>query len=180
MHYRPLGRIQIRVSVICLGTMTWGQQNTEAEAHAQLDCAIDAGINFIDTAEMYPVPPKAETQGRTERHIGTWLKKRGGRDKLVIATKMAGPADRATHLRDAPRRLDRRNIELALDDSLRRLQTDYVDLYKTHWPDRQANYFGRLNYAHVPDKDGTPIAETLSVLAEPRPCGTWNSRAATG
>ena len=118
MQRRPLGHSGIQVSALCLGTMTFGQQNTEAEAHTQLDRALAAGINFIDTAEMYPVPPLAETQGLTERYIGTWLKARRCREKVVLASKVAGPGDWLPYLRGGHGRLDRRNIETALDASL--------------------------------------------------------------
>src|SRR3546814_3676379 len=155
MDFRALGRTEIKVSLICLGTMTWGEQNTEAEAHAQLDYALDRGINFIDAAEMYPVPPRAETQGRTERHIGTWLKARGNRDKVVIATKVAGrgggPRGDFAWLRNdgQPPNLTRAQIMEAVDKSLKRLQTDYIDLYQTHWPDRSTDRKStRLNSSH--------------------------------
>lgn len=164
MEYRPLGRTDIRVSAICLGTMTFGEQNTEAEAHLQLDRAMSAGVNFIDTAEMYPVPPRAETQGLTESFIGNWLSKRGNREHIVLATKVAGAADWLPYLRDGKPRLDRKNIEAALDASLRRLQTDYIDLYQLHWPDRQTNFFGKLGYKHPAEEHSTPILETLEVL----------------
>ncbi|MGE0719015.1 MAG: NADP(H)-dependent aldo-keto reductase [Alphaproteobacteria bacterium] len=165
MQYRPLGRSGLRVSAICLGTMTWGQQNDEAEAHGQLDRAIDAGVNFIDTAEMYPVPPMAETQGRTEAHVGSWLAARGRRDRVILATKVVGAGRDMAHFRDGSPRLDRANIDRALTDSLRRLRTDYVDLYQVHWPDRPTNTFGQLGYRHAPDGDAVPIEETLGVLA---------------
>ena len=164
MEYTKLGKTDIDVSRICLGTMTWGQQNTEAEAHQQLDYAVDAGINFIDTAEMYPVPPMAETQGLTETYIGTWLAKRHDRDKLIIASKVCGNESFVDYMREGGVKLDKKNIHQALDASLKRLQTDYIDLYQTHWPDRDTNYFGRLDYYHAPEKDGTAIAETLDVL----------------
>ena len=166
MHYRPLGQTDLRVSAVCLGTMTFGEQNTEAEAHAQLDRALAAGINFVDTAEMYPVPPRAETQGRTEAYIGRWLAERGGRDRLVLATKVAGPGDWVSYLRPGEVRLDRANIETALEASLRRLRTDYVDLYQLHWPDRETNFFGRLGYEHNPEDRSTPLTETLEVLGD--------------
>jgi aryl-alcohol dehydrogenase-like predicted oxidoreductase len=166
MQYHQLGRTDLRVSQIGLGTMTWGEQNTEQEAHAQLDHALDQGINLIDTAEMYPVPPKAETQGRTEAYIGSWLEKRGRRDRVVIATKVAGPAgDWLSYLRSGPR-LNRQHIEAALDASLERLQTDYIDLYQVHWPERKTNNFGQLGYAYPTDEDLVPIADTLEVLAD--------------
>ena len=166
MQHRPLGRMGIEVSALCLGTMTFGEQNTEAEAHAQLDRALAAGIDFIDTAEMYPVPPRAETQGRTESYIGTWLAARGGRDRLILATKISGPGDWITWLRGGGHRLDRRNIEAALEASLRRLRTDYVDLYQLHWPDRETNFFGKLGYTPGKDDDSVPLLETLQVLAD--------------
>jgi aryl-alcohol dehydrogenase-like predicted oxidoreductase len=165
MKYRRLGATDLDVSLICLGTMTWGEQNSEAEAHAQLDRAVALGINFIDAAEMYPVPPKPETFGRTEAFLGTWLKKNPGlRSKLVIATKVTGANNSLPHVRDGKGRLDRANIEAAIDGSLRRLQTDYIDLYQTHSPDRFINSFGRLDYVHQPEQDGAPIAETLEAL----------------
>jgi aryl-alcohol dehydrogenase-like predicted oxidoreductase len=167
MRRNRLGRTDIEVSALCLGTMTWGEQNSEAEAHAQLDRALDAGINFIDTAELYPVPPRAETQGRTEAYIGSWLADRGGRDCLVLATKVCGRADWLDHIRGGSTRHDRVNIEAALDASLRRLQTDYVDLYQLHWPDRKTNFFGELGYVHTDEDDqGAPIDETLAVLGD--------------
>lgn len=166
MQYRPLGNTDIEVSQICLGTMTWGEQNTEAEAHQQLDYAISQGINFIDTAELYPVPPRAETQGHTESILGNWLGKRDDRDKLIIATKVCAKADWIPYLRDGKVCLDKKNIETAVDASLERLQTDYIDLYQLHWPERDTNFFGKLGYYHAPEKDGIPIAETLHVLAD--------------
>ena len=167
MRRNRLGRTDIEVSALCLGTMTWGEQNSEAEAHAQLDRALDAGINFIDTAELYPVPPRAETQGRTEAYIGSWLAARGGRDRLVLATKVCGRADWLEHIRGGSTRHDRANIEAALDASLQRLQTDYVDLYQLHWPDRKTNFFGELGYVHADEEDeGVPIEETLAVLGD--------------
>jgi aryl-alcohol dehydrogenase-like predicted oxidoreductase len=166
MQYRPLGTTDLRVSEICLGTMTWGEQNTEAEAHEQLDLALERGVNFIDAAEMYPVPPRAETQGLTEQYLGNWLAGRGDRDRLVIATKVAGPSETMDWVRGGPQ-LSARHIREAVEDSLRRLQTDYIDLYQVHWPARPANYFGRLGYA--PDGDTTQavdtIEETLATLA---------------
>lgn len=166
MDYRRLGRTDIKVSSICLGTMTWGEQNTEAEGHAQLDMAMDAGINFIDSAEMYPIPPREETYGETERILGNWLRRRGNRDKLIIASKICPPGKNRAWIRGQSNRLDRRNIEQAIDSSLRRLHTDYIDLYQVHWPERFTNYFGQLNYTHAPDKDGTPVEETLEALDE--------------
>ncbi|MFM0644520.1 NADP(H)-dependent aldo-keto reductase [Paraburkholderia bryophila] len=170
MEYRRLGDSDVQVSLIGLGTMTWGEQNTEQEAHAQIDYALDHGINLIDTAEMYPVPPRAETQGSTERFIGTWLAQhRSARGKIVLATKIAGPARQPhnpRHIRGAGNQFDRPNLTEALNDSLKRLQTDYVDLYQLHWPDRSTMTFGRPAYPWVDDEYTVPIEETLSVLAE--------------
>ncbi|RKR04547.1 aryl-alcohol dehydrogenase-like predicted oxidoreductase [Kushneria sinocarnis] len=165
MQRRPLGNSGISVSRLCLGTMTFGEQNSEQQAHEQLDRAMAAGIDFIDTAEMYPVPPRAETQGRTEAFIGSWLKKRGQRDDLVLASKVAGAGRSIDYLRGGPR-LTRDQIHQALDASLQRLNTDYLDLYQLHWPDRPANYFGKLGYQHEEDPEATPLEETLSALKE--------------
>lgn len=169
MQYRQLGRTDAKVSLITLGTMTWGEQNTEAQAHAQLDYAVERGINLIDVAEMYPVPPKAETQGLTERYLGTWLKKSGKRDQLLIATKCTGPARKPhnpRHVRGGINNLDRKGLTEALHGSLERLQLDHVDLYQLHWPDRSVNSFGQLGYQHVADETTVPIEETLKVLSE--------------
>ncbi len=165
MQYRPLGQTDLQVSLIGLGTMTWGQQNSEAEAHQQLDYALDQGVNFIDTAEMYSVPTRAETQGSTETIIGSWLAARGNRDKVVLTTKVSGRSSGMSYLRGGPK-LDRANIEAALEASLTRLQTDYLDVYQVHWPDRQTNYFGQLDYQHDADAEHIEIADTLAVLAE--------------
>ncbi len=166
MEYRPLGDTDIRVSVLCLGTMTFGEQNTEAEAHAQLDRALEAGVNLIDTAEMYPVPPRAATQGETEAIIGRWLAKGGRRERVVLATKVSGRADWLPWIRGGPR-LTPAQVRAALEASLRRLRTDHVDLYQVHWPDRSTNFFGRLGYAPEPDPpDVVSIEETLEALGE--------------
>jgi len=166
MQYSQLGRSGLQVSRLCLGTMTFGEQNSEAEAHAQLDYATAQGVNFIDAAEMYPVPPRPETQGRTEAYIGSWLKARGGRDRVIVATKVAGRSTELSHARPFPIHPDRRNIEAAVEASLRRLQTDYIDLYQVHWPDRSTNFFGRLSYQHQPLADEVPIEETLAALGD--------------
>ncbi|MCD0505375.1 NADP(H)-dependent aldo-keto reductase [Bordetella petrii] len=168
MKYRKLGRTDTEVSLIGLGTMTWGEQNTEAEAHQQLDYALSRGINLVDTAEMYPVPPKPDTQGRTEAYIGTWLARTGRRHDIVLASKAAGPvrdAKRPGHIRDGKTFLDRKNLTAALDASLKRLQTDYLDLYQLHWPDRSTSTFGRA-YPWVNDDHTVPIQETLEVLQD--------------
>lgn len=164
MQYRKIPNTDLNVSRICLGTMTWGEQNTEAEAHEQLDYAMDRDINFIDAAELYPVPPIAETQGRTEAYIGTWFKSRNNRDKVILATKVAGPGDWVEHIRPNTT-LDKKNIEAAVESSLKRLQTDYIDLYQIHWPARDTNFFGKLNYPQE-STERTSLEETLSVLGE--------------
>jgi aryl-alcohol dehydrogenase-like predicted oxidoreductase len=166
MDYGPLGRTGIEVSRICLGTMTFGEQNNEAEGHAQLDAALQAGVNFIDTAEMYPIAARAETFGRTEIIIGTWLRARKCRDKVILATKICGPAPHLPYIRGGNIRHDRRQLEEALDASLKRLGTDYVDLYQIHWPDRLAVPFASLGYVHDEELEFTPPEETLAALAD--------------
>jgi len=166
MEYRRLGRSDLRVSVICLGTMTWGNQNSEADGHQQMDYALDQGVNFWDTAEMYAIPPRRETYGSTETIIGTWFKSRGKRDKVILASKIVGPDERFPYVRDGNLKFDRRNIRAAVEDSLKRLQTDYIDLYQLHWPERSVNVFGQLLYKHAPDEVWTPFAETLDALNE--------------
>ena len=176
MHYKILGTnnasatgTAIKVSQIALGTMTWGEQNTEAEAHAQIDLALAHGVNLIDAAEMYPVPPRPETQGLTEKYLGSWIKKSGQRDQVFIATKATGPARMAhnpRHVRGGVTHFDRQGLTDAFDGSLLRLQTDYVDLYQLHWPDRSVNCFGQLNYNHIADEFTIPVEETLGILAE--------------
>ena len=165
MEYRRLGNSGIEVSAICLGTMTFGEQNSEAEAHQQLDRAVASGINFIDTAEMYPVPPCAGTQGRTESYVGSWLKHQK-RDDLVVATKVTG-AGRASlnHIRGGPR-VTRDQVHQAIDQSLRRLQTDYVDLYQIHWPDRYVPKFGEVHYDPARRQQAEPIEAQLAALGE--------------
>jgi aryl-alcohol dehydrogenase-like predicted oxidoreductase len=170
MEYRTLGDSDVKVSLIGLGTMTWGEQNTEREAHEQIDYALDHGVTLVDAAEMYPVPPRPETQGQTERFIGTWLAQhRAARERIVLATKMTGPARQPhnpTHIRGRENQFDRKNLTEALDGSLKRLQTDYVDLYQLHWPDRSTMTFGRNVYPYIDDEYTVPIEETLSVLAD--------------
>ncbi|MFP5439856.1 MAG: NADP(H)-dependent aldo-keto reductase [Gammaproteobacteria bacterium] len=167
MEYRELGTTGLKVSALCLGSMTWGEQNSEADGFAQMDLAVDRGINFIDTAEMYAVPPTDRTYGTTETIIGNWFRARPGmRQKIVLASKVCGQADWLPHVRDGSPRLNRKHIEAAIDGSLKRLQTDYLDLYQMHWPDRNTNFFGKLGYRQVDnDEVQTPIAETLEVLA---------------
>jgi len=160
MEYRQLGRTELKVSKICLGTMTWGEQNSEAEAHAQMDYAIDHEVNFFDAAEMYPVPPRPETQGLTEEYMGTWLAKTGHRHRLILASKIASTG--MNYIRpDANLRADQ--IVAAVEDSLRRMQTDYIDLYQLHWPSRSTNFFGQLGYraGAISDQE-VAIEETLA------------------
>ena len=164
MQYRQLGHSDLNVSLICLGTMTWGEQNTESDAHEQMDYAIANGINFFDTAELYAIPPKEETFGETERCIGNWFKKRNNRKDIILATKVAGRSDWLPYIRGGKACLDRKNIETALNDSLKRLQTDYIDLYQLHWPDRNTNFFGKLGFEYDPDDVSIPIEETLAVI----------------
>ena len=166
MEYRNLGRSGIKVSAICFGTMTFGEQNTEAEAHRLLDMAFERGVNFLDAAEMYPIPVKAQTQGRTESYIGSWLKKSGKRSRIVVATKVSGRSRDFTWIRSGGTRLDRTNITAAVENSLKRLGIDCIDLYQLHWPDRRTNFFGALGYVHNPKDDSVPLEETLSVLGE--------------
>lgn len=165
MEYRKLGADGPSVSEICLGTMTWGEQNSEKEAHEQLDCAVSCGVNFIDAAEMYPVPPRAETQGRTEAILGSWLR-RQPRDKLVVATKITAPGRGFGWVRGGPVAIDRRSVQEALEGSLRRLQTDYVDLYQIHWPDRYVPSFGKSFYDRAQERPSVPIREQLEALGE--------------
>ncbi|MFT4758904.1 MAG: aryl-alcohol dehydrogenase-like predicted oxidoreductase [Paraglaciecola sp.] len=151
MELKTLGTTDLKVSKICLGTMTFGEQNTEAEGHAQLNYALENGINFIDTAEMYAVPGRAETQGNTERIIGTWLKDRTDREEIILATKITGPSAGIDYLR-SPLDFKPASIRTALEGNLKRLQTDYVDLYQLHWPERNANFFGKRGYKHDADE----------------------------
>jgi len=164
MEYSKLGSSDLNVSKLCLGTMTFGEQNSEADAHAQLDMAVAHGVNFIDTAEMYPVAPRAETQGSTERYIGTWLKHQP-RDQLMIASKIAGPARGFAWIRNGPR-INRAHLQEAIDGSLRRLQTDYLDLYQIHWPDRYVPMFGGIAYDTQQERASEPIEQQLEALGE--------------
>ncbi len=166
MKYTILPNTDLKISKLCLGTMTWGQQNTEVEAHDQLDFAIEKGINFIDCAEMYPVPANPKTQGRTESYIGTWLTEKKNREDLIITSKIAGPSRSMDHIRE-PLDFSKKSLEDAIHKSLNRLQTDYIDLYQLHWPERYTNYFGQRDYTHKEDeawKDN--FAEVLSHLGD--------------
>ena len=166
MQKITLGNSNLNVSKICLGTMTFGEQNTETEAHNQLDYAIERGINFIDAAEMYPVMPRAETQGRTESYIGSWLKKSGKRHDVILATKAAGPSRGMTWIRNGQSDFDEANLRAAVDASLKRLQTDYIDLYQLHWPSRNAPIFGQISFSPEKERPHTAIEDTLAVLGD--------------
>jgi aryl-alcohol dehydrogenase-like predicted oxidoreductase len=165
MKKNPLGASPLQVSEICLGTMTWGEQNTEAEGHAQIDWALAHGINFIDTAEMYPIPPAQKTQGATEKILGSWLgKNKAKRANLVVASKIAGPG-RREWIRNGESRVTKKTIPWALEDSLKRLQTDYLDLYQIHWPERYVPAFGAWQYDPANEREETPILEQIEGMA---------------
>jgi len=167
MERRPLGRTGLEVSALCLGTMTFGEQNTEAEAHAQLDRAFERGIDFFDMAEMYPIAPSAACYGRTEEIVGSWVRRRGLRDRVVLATKMVGRSELLWYRDGKPARLTRAHVEEAVDGSLRRLGTDHIDVYQTHWPDRHVSEFGSnpTRWRGVdPAPDETPLEETLEAM----------------
>lgn len=162
MRYRKLGLTEVDVSVFALGTMTFGQQNNAAEAHAQLDCALEAGINLIDTAETYPLPPSEGTYGLTERIVGEWLARRG--ERVVLATKVAGPAAFVPWIRGGTSCHDENNLAAAVDATLERVQTDYIDLYQLHWPDRAANFFGQLGFKAAQSEPPFSIEQTLRTV----------------
>ena len=169
MQLKPLANTGILVPEICLGTMTFGEQNTQAEAFQQLEYALDQGLFFWDTAEMYPVPPKPETQGATETILGNWIAQRGKRDQLFIASKIARPSQGGSHIRDGQTRFNAAEISSAIDGSLKRLQSDYIDLYQLHWPQRPTNFFGKLGYGNAEaqqDTEITALEETLSALSD--------------
>ena len=163
MEYRKLGRTDINVSVICLGTMTWGEQNTEKQAFDQMNLAMEHGVNFFDTAELYSVPPRKETWGSTETMIGNWLKEKNCREKIIIATKVTGRSG-MKWFRNKETRINDEQIQKALDGSLKRLNTDYIDLYQIHWPDRKANFFGKLGYTHQEEDDFIEIKTQLDSI----------------
>ena len=146
MNYRKLGNTDLNVSTICLGTMTWGEQNTQKEAFEQMDFSLDQGVNFWDTAELYAVPPKAETYGHTEKIIGNWFERTNKRKDIILASKVAGPHRK--YMRNGENSFTGKNLENALNESLKRLKTDYIDLYQLHWPERNVNNFGKLGYVH--------------------------------
>jgi len=162
MNYKKLGNTDLEVSTICLGTMTWGEQNTQEEGFKQMDYALDQGVNFWDTAELYAVPPRAETYGHTEIIIGNWFKKTKKRDKVILATKVAGPM--RAYLRGGANSYGLEKMTEAINDSLKRLNTDYIDLYQLHWPERHTNSFGRLGYEHKESDDWTKFEDVLGNL----------------
>ena len=162
MNYRKLGNTDLSVSTICLGTMTWGEQNSQDEGFEQMDYALDQGINFWDTAELYSVPPKKETLGHTEIIIGNWFNKTKKREKIILATKVAGPTRK--YIRGGGNQYDKKNMNEALEGSLKRLQTDYIDLYQLHWPERNTNMFGKLGYEHNDDDNWNKFEDVLENL----------------
>ncbi|MCC6727475.1 MAG: NADP(H)-dependent aldo-keto reductase [Saprospiraceae bacterium] len=177
MEYRQLGKTNLEVSKICLGTMTWGQQNTEAEAHEQMDYALAQGINFFDTAELYAVPATAANNGLTEQYIGTWFQKTGQRQRVVLASKISGPRADLSFIRNGELDFSPRQIRFALEGSLRRLQTDYLDLYQLHWPQRHTNSFGKLGFRHDPtdpwEDDFLGVLETMGELQKAGKIRHW-------
>ena len=162
MNYKKLGNTDLDVSTICLGTMTWGEQNTQKEGFDQMDYALDQGVNFWDTAELYSIPPKENTYGKTEEVIGNWFKKSKKRNKVVLATKVAGPG--LNWIRGGGNQYDEKNLNEAVNGSLKRLKTDYIDLYQLHWPERKSNFFGRLGYQHKDDTDWNKFEDILNSL----------------
>jgi Predicted oxidoreductases (related to aryl-alcohol dehydrogenases) len=169
MKYRKLGNTDIDVSLICLGTMTFGEQNSEKEGHQQMDYAVDRGVNFFDTAELYPIMPRKETYAETEKIIGNWFKKKKCRDKIILATKVASKSTGLEWIREGSNNLgfDKKNINLAVNNSLKRLQTDYIDLYQLHWPERNVPMFGQLDFEYDPnDNEWMKIEEILHNLNE--------------
>ena len=162
MNYKNLGNTDLKVSTICLGTMTWGEQNTQEEGFDQMDYALNKGVNFWDTAELYSVPPKPETFGRTEIIIGNWFKKTKKRKEVILATKVCGPM--RAYVRGGGYQYGKKNITEAIEGSLKRLQTDYIDLYQLHWPERDTNMFGRLGYEHTEKEDWNRFEDILETL----------------
>ena len=162
MNYKKLGNTDLDVSTICLGTMTWGEQNTQKEGFDQMEYALDQGVNFWDTAELYAIPPKESTYGRTEEVIGNWFKKSKKRNEVVLATKVAGPG--LNWIRGGGNQYDEKNLNEAVNGSLKRLKTDYIDLYQLHWPERKSNFFGRLGYQHKDDTDWNKFEDILNSL----------------
>ena len=164
MNYKKLGNTNLDVSTICLGTMTWGEQNSQEESFEQMDYALDQGINFFDAAEMYPSPCRKETYGETEKVIGNWLSKIKNRDKIILASKISGPG--MSYIRGGGLQFSEKNISLAIENSLKRLKTDYIDLYQLHWPERKTNFFGRLGYEHKEDSNEWNDFEKILIVLE--------------
>ena len=164
MNYKKLGNTDLIVSTICLGTMTWGEQNTIKEGFEQMDYALDQGINFFDAAEMYPSPCRKETYGETEKIIGNWFSERKNRDKIILASKISGPG--MSYIRGGGLQFSEKNISLAIENSLKRLKTDYIDLYQLHWPERKTNFFGRLGYEHKEDSNEWNDFEKILIVLE--------------
>jgi len=164
MNYRKLGNTDLDVSTICLGTMTWGEQNSQEEGFEQMDYALDQGINFFDAAEMYPSPCRKETYGETEKVIGNWLSKRKNRDKIILASKISGPG--MSYIRGGGLQFSKENFSLAIENSLKRLKTDYIDLYQLHWPERKTNFFGKLGYVHKKDTNEWNDFEKILISLE--------------
>ena len=164
MNYKKLGNTDLIVSTICLGTMTWGEQNTIKEGFEQMDYALDQGINFFDAAEMYPSPCRKETYGETEKIIGHWFSERKNRDKIILASKISGPG--MSYIRGGGLQFSEKNISIAIENSLKRLKTDYIDLYQLHWPERKTNFFGRLGYEHKEDSNEWNDFEKILIVLE--------------
>jgi len=160
VNYKKLGNTNIDVSTICLGTMTWGEQNTQAEGFEQMDYALSQGVNFWDTAELYAIPPKESTYGKTEEVIGNWFEKTKKRSEVVLATKVAGPG--LDWIRGGGNQYDEKNLNDAVNGSLKRLKTDYIDLYQLHWPERKSNFFGRLSYQHKDENNWNRFEDILN------------------
>ena len=162
MNFKKLGNTDLKVSTICLGTMTWGEQNSQKEAFEQMNYALNCGVNFFDAAEIYPSPCKEETYGETERIIGNWFNQNKNRNRVVLASKVAGPG--LPWIRNGGQNFSEKKIKKALEDSLKRLQTDYIDRYQLHWPERKTNFFGRLNYEHKEENSWNDFEKILIVL----------------
>ena len=163
MNYKKLGNTDIEVSTICLGTMTWGEQNTKEEGFEQMDYALEKGVNFFDAAEMYPSPCRKETYGETEKIIGNWFNEKKRRDKIILASKISGPG--MSYIRGGGLQFSEKNITVAIENSLKRLKTDYIDLYQLHWPERKTNFFGKLGYEHNEDtNEWNDFEKILTVL----------------
>ena len=162
MNYKKLGNTDIDVSTICLGTMTWGEQNTQEEGFEQMDYALDKGVNFWDTAELYAIPPKKDTYGKTEEVIGNWFQKSKKREKVILATKVSGPG--LSWIRGGGNQFDDKNLNQAVNESLKRLKTDYIDLYQLHWPERKSNFFGKLGYEHEDKNEWNKFEDILASL----------------